>query len=267
MHVSYSQISMFEKCGYKYWLHYVDPERVRPPKGLWSPLGRAVHHSIKENLRAKMAGGELDHHGLRAAGEFDRLLQEDEYTIPQGEDRMAAIADARSMAVKLAELHAERVAPTVFPYLVEERVEVEIAGAPVVAYIDIAERVDRGGLTVLQVRDTKTQVRKPATDEATRSLQLRLYGYVLRQIEGVTPSFGVLDVLLKATRPVAMQSFAPLTDEDLEVVELHVEALLRAREAGIFPPTSPDSWHCSQAQCEYWEQCPYALRPTSIGVP
>jgi hypothetical protein len=38
-----------------------------------------------------------------------------------------------------------------------------------------------------------------------------------------------------------------------------VEAVKR----GVFVPANPDSWWCSRAYCDYFEDCPYVRRGAS----
>lgn len=272
--ISYSQLSEFGKCGYKYYLMYVDPDRIRPQKGLWAPLGSAVHHSIQKNLEAKMAGVELKNHDLRAREEYDRLVEHEDYEVPQGEDASRAHSEARSMAIRLAELHAQKVAPAIFPYLVEVKFELPRDDYILVGVIDVVEKVGSPGdpglgvpdLLIYQIRDTKTSVKVPDKEAAERSLQLRLYADACREAEGVTPSFAVMDVLMKTNHPVHHQRVTAITDAELDVVGRRIEALLLARERGVFPPAPEGAWYCSKKHCGFWDSCPYALRPASVGL-
>lgn len=272
-YLSYSQLKTHAECGHRYFLDYVDDERIQRPKGLWSPLGSAVHHSIKKNLQAKMAGQVLEHHGLRASQEYDRLAGEEEYDF-QGEDPVAAHRGARGMAIQLAELHARMVAPMIRPYKVEAEFLLDRGDYFLKGFIDCLERVERSVLAgfpdedvvLYQVDDTKTALRAPERDAAARSLQLRVYALAVRELEGVTPSFGVQDYLMKSTNPVHHRRTTPITDASLEVVDHRAEALLRARETGSFPGAAEGAWWCSKKHCPHFSGCRFAVRPVSLAM-
>jgi hypothetical protein len=262
--VSPSRLGAIARCGEAFRRRYIERERTPPAVGML--VGRAVDDSVSRNLRAKMAGVKAPIEKLLDTAR-DSLRREWDEEPPELDEREAADGEEKTRdqavdrAVRLAELHAKEVAPTLAPVDVQRGFGVELTGlgrpVKLIGYIDILEAD--------AVRDTKTSRRTPAQDAADDSLQLTFYALAVRELDGQPPRYVALDYLVDNKR----QAFATCrtslrTQDDYDSLILRIRRYLAALEHGVFQPAQPTDWWCSKRWCSYWTTCPFARRPVSI---
>jgi hypothetical protein len=56
------------------------------------------------------------------------------------------------------------------------------------------------------------------------------------------------------------------TAEDLPHLARRIQSAVQVMESGLFTPAPVDAWWCSKRFCGYWNICPYAARPVSVGA-
>jgi hypothetical protein len=139
---------------------------------------------------------------------------------------------------------------------------------------DIVEKRMVGGLfesktlvEQLVIRDTKTSAKSPNEDVAHTSEQLTGYALASHVIDGKLPDVVALDYLVdlkRETKNVTRESTR--TMGDVGVFLNRFANAVNAIKSGIFIPTKPDDWRCSQKWCGYFNICPYAKRPKLVQI-
>jgi len=241
-HISPTQINMYLRCPASYYYRYVCG-MVLPPKSALTK-GRAVHKGQEHNYRQKIESyQDLPLHEVKevtaAAFEAEQDLTEFEPDEKPGQ--------VKDEAVTLAALYHQEVAPKTQPFLVEEKVEVPLAGTTLLGFIDLLD--NRG-----YIHDTKTASRTPSEDSAAKNLQLSAYSLAHRYLMGI-PEAGVrLDYLVQARNPKVVTLEAKRTERDIQRFTAIAERVVAAINAGVFYP-NPDNFLCSEKHCGYWKIC------------
>lgn len=267
-HLSHSQLSMLFRCGEQYRRRYIEGERLAP--GIALVVGRAVDKSVTENLSHKMAEGALlplDAIRSIARDDVQATWEGDEGIALSEEEQAEGVAkvkgDAIDKSVRLAELHARRLAPALSPTAVQRKWEVSLeqAGYPatLVGVIDIQEGRD-------SIRDTKTAAKSPTADAAHLSDQLTLYALAVKVVDGVLPARLSLDFLVDTKEPKVVPLETTRTEADFQPILRRVERALLVIDAGAFAPANPDDWWCSKRWCGYWQTCPLVRRGPTVAV-
>lgn len=255
-----SQLEMLTgKCSAMYEFRYV--QGIKVPPGIAVHAGTGVHAGAAEDYRSKQANGHLlatDELENTAVEAFEAALEKDGAI----EDTPDARGDALDRTVKLARLHHSHVAPFHEPADVEKSFRLELNGFPidVVGTIDLLE--SNGDLS-----DVKTSGKSPSESIVHSSVQLSAYALAANVMRGLPPETEVnvrLDYLVDTKTP----KHAPLESSrniiDAQNFLQRVELANKLIESGIFPPTSPSNWVCSERYCGYYKDvCPFGRRGRS----
>jgi hypothetical protein len=123
--------------------------------------------------------------------------------------------------------------------------------------------------TRLVVRDTKTSGKSPNATAAHDSEQLTGYAVASKVLDGRLPDKMMLDFLVETPKthklyPVIRDTYR--TMDDVAVFLNRFANAVHAIKSGIFVPTKPDDWRCSQKWCGYFNICPYAKRPKLVQI-
>lgn len=264
--LSISAIDMLSKCGEQYRRRYIEKERL--PPGIALLVGKAVDGAVNANLQYKMVAHELlplEQVRSVARDTFAFAWSTEEVHLTDEERKQGtgkSKGEAIDKTVRLAELHAEKVAPQLQPTAVQRKWTLELPRYPMdlTGYTDIEE-----GATV---RDTKTSHKSPRADEAELSDQLTLYALakrVLDKQEDVIPV--ALDYLVDLKTPKVEVRTSTRSLEDFQIMLRRIEVAQAAIEKGAFVPARQSDWWCSEKWCGYSRTCPYFRRPVSIAVP
>jgi RecB family exonuclease len=241
-HISASQINMFLRCPAQYKYRYIDGI-ILPPKSALTK-GKAVHAGQEHNYKQKI--DTLQDVKLSEVQEVTAAAFEEQASITEW-DREEDPGKVKDSAVVLASLYHTEIAPTVQPILVEEKIEIPIAGTTLLGFIDV---LDSKGY----IRDTKTASKTPAESEIDKSLQLTAYSMAHRELMGV-PERGVkLDYLVNTKVPKVVTLEAVRTEQDITRFTRIVERVKGAIDAKAFYP-NPGNQLCSEKWCGYWAEC------------
>jgi hypothetical protein len=248
---------MLARCGEQYRYRYV--EGLRSPPGVALVIGKGTHAAIEEDLREKMALGELlpDERIADTAADATRKAWDEEPPILRDGDPDQG--QAVDTAVALATVHHKVLAPGIEPIAVERGFLLELDGFPydLMGFVDIEEKG--------RIRDTKTAAKSPSGTEADQSDQLTVY-----HLEAATrgeQKTVALDYLIKAKTPKVVTLESTRGPEDHARLLRRVEAAAKVIESGAFAPTNPDNWWCSQKWCGYWDRCAFGSRKAvSVGL-
>jgi hypothetical protein len=255
--VHQSQLAKFELCGEAYRRHYVEREPDLP--GTAALRGSGVHGAAQVNHRQKKKSGvDLPKKDLidAAVASFEEKKSKEGFRLTPDEQSIGlkpTIARTLDSVTALTGLYADKVAPTIQPDLVEEKIIVEL---PNVA-VDLAGTID---VSTVQgrLKDFKTSARSKSQKDADESNQLTLYEYLYEKKTGKKPTGIDLDVLVDLKSGPKHQVLSTTrTEADRRALFNRINVMIRARQAGIYAPAGVGSWICSPKWCGYWDTCPY----------
>jgi len=271
-YLSPSQITMYLKCPRQYYFRYIRDDK-RPP-GVAMTLGTGTH-----------AAAEKTHHHIvdhQVPAPIEELLEafSDKFEkgaadVPKEEWKEEGNAKGlvKDMGVRLVTIYNRDFAPIVQPQVlkgvrgIEQKVEVSIAGVPMLGFIDLIDTNADAIMTaeeraLLQgqgtdvpavfrtaVADLKTKQKSTAQGEIDGSLQLTFYSYAT--------GIGLVrfDQLLKQKKPKVKRIHSQRTKQDHAWLSEIVSSVAKAITAGIFPPCDPTSWACTPKWCGYYHLC------------
>lgn len=254
---SATDLGTYFRCGEQYRRARILGERV--PPGIALHKGRVVHAVAEHNFRGKLETMHdaplddlLDLAGtqLRAGIAADGLgLSEDEHA--RGASRV--VAEAVESTYRLTRLLRLKVAPTITPALVEEKIELDVPdlGVTLVGKLDLAD-------TSKVIHDFKTSGRAPKPADAHESDQLTIYSVLYKALTGERALGLKLDVLVDARASTSHhERYTHRTPRDEEVLVARLRAFTAGVRAGVFLPPPPGHWACGPRYCGFWSTCPF----------
>lgn len=253
--VSISRLETFWRCGEQYKRRYVNNEIV--PPGISLLVGTGLHGGSEHNFRQKIDSHvdlPIDDIVDAAVASFEIRLWKEDLMLTREEESIGAkkvIAQATDMVAAMAEIYAIEVAPDYQPIAVEAVTLVELPGSrDLITVTDL--RDDQG-----RVVDFKTAGRRKSQDEVDGSQQLTAYAVAFAKEEGRYPTEVRLDTLLKNKKVDRQILSSRRDDDDALVLAARIDSTLAAIDAGVFTPTSPNNWQCSERWCGYARTCPF----------
>jgi len=253
-HMSPSQLELHGKCPEAWRRRYVEGHII--PPGIAALKGKGFHHGAEQNMRQKVdshADLPVDDIVEMAVESFDAGTR-GEYELTAEEEsvgRKKVLAEAKDSLADFALAHAEWQAPDYQPIFVEQpfRIVLPHASHDLVGVIDLADNVDR-------VTDFKTSTKAKSQDDADGSVQLTTYAAAYKSLTGRDPAELRLDTIVQADyrteRDVKTSQRGP---DDFEALAQRVSAVITAVNAGIFTPTTPGAWWCSERFCGFHRSC------------
>lgn len=242
------------------WYHrYALGLKQRPSSNML--VGKSGHASAEADLIEKRATGALLPPDAVTDIARDRLVSEwsDSEVELTPEERDIGPDAARGSAIDkvtlVAGMHHESIAPRIDPVHIEREWVLSVTGWPfeITGFIDVQE-ADR-------IRDYKITSKSPGADTANTSLQLTMYSMAATALDGKTPSELVLDHVVTLKAPKVVTQTTSRSNIDHEQMLDRIAAMHFAIEAGVFCPTDPSNWVCSDRWCGYWnDHCPYGRR-------
>lgn len=279
IHLSYSKISTYEKCGYQGHLQY-DVER-RPP-GVKAYIGR-IAHRLQEGLLIGQLGDEITADLARA------LLQEawdDQMpflTADEATDESGVLSMAAQSTARLANAYGRWLGKHWVNLLATEKkltVELEFDGVDVrlEGWLDVIERLPCGRTQILD-RKNKPTAWNPVTGKtgwgrtlnknaADVSLQLLIYAFLWWASHGqkeipVTVFQQVVDRAAgtEVLEPLRTQS----TLSDFGVLMERIKSVSKMISEDSYPAAPVDAWWCSANHCSWFRDCQFALNGKGVG--
>lgn len=183
MHISYSRLSMYLRCGEQYRRRYLEKEII--PPGIALIRGISVHKGVELNNRYKLEKGkDIIKKDLIAIAdsEFTKTLKAEGIYIIREEKsrRKQIIGEGRDDTVKLTGLYSDEVAPLIMPKKIELEFEFPCENHIIRGRIDNIDEHD-------SLRDTKTANRKKTQREVDASDQFTLYALAHEYLFGTPP--------------------------------------------------------------------------------
>ena len=244
-HISYSQISMFDKCELSWYLKYV--KGIAKPATIPMILGKAYHSALALNFRQKIHTAE-DLPAEEVITEFTSSLIEsisaECIQVPENK----SIEDYTEPVERLLTHYIDTYAPGMQPLLVEQPLEKNIVGCnrKIVGILDL---LTQEGILV----DFKLSGKRFSQSDESAARQIDTYILLLEQM-----LTGELHVALKNNKKPAVQivQFERTRDDILKFKE-HLKDVclaMEALEAGNKAPSTCTGF-CSDKMCSYWTEC------------
>jgi len=132
--------------------------------------------------------------------------------------------------------------------------------------------------TYLSIRDTKTASKSPTKGYldghdspgiADDSNQLDGYAVATKVLDGKLPDMMTLDFLIQTPARRDLNYVPRKTTRTMDDVNVFLNRFANAVQAirtGMFVPTNPTDWRCSQRWCGYFDICEFAKRPKLIQI-
>ena len=256
-HISFTQLSMYLRCGEQYRRRYIEGEKI--PPGIALIEGISIHKGAEEQNRFKLATHE-DRPKKEVleivSSAFDDNLKSGVWLTTEEKQRKSQVlGEAKDETIGLAGLYCDEVAPPIIPDKIELPFNIPLDSIA----LDLVGRVDlvdsQGTL-----RDLKTASRKKPQNEIDLTDQLTIYALGYEYLFGNPPPHIALDVLVKTKQPKYQEAQTSRTHDDIDIFFRRMQAILEGIKKGIFIPADPTHWCCSERFCGYWWTCPYARR-------
>lgn len=275
-HFSFSQLSTYTRCPYKYYLRYV--LKVPDPKSIEAALGSGVHKVLETNAKTKIKElKDMDLTDLQdlTSDEVKSHLQDfSEPDLVKSRLKDGAVAQVTLFRVRDAE--------PIKPLAAEFPFKIQIGGDddypdepwPVIGYIDTIEKSPRTvqvpGPTpeMLKVMDYKVVKTKRSQNEINTTPQTVLYDMVITETLGAMPdAYGLRQFGVNRDGPWTEEGFPTpdLLDPTVRLIrqERVKQVIRRVQDAikkDVFYPTD-DSKNCSW--CPYRQICQFSQVKTS----
>lgn len=250
-----STLNMLFRCGMQFY--YRHERGISIPPGISARRGTSVHTTSQATHEHKLLKGTdlpVDYMEDLAADTYRRLVLDRGVYIPKSEyaERKRLIGEGLDSAVRLSRLYAKEVAPTVHPWLIERTVVADFGlELPLEGTIDLVE-------TDSHLRDIKSAGKSYNQAAADCSLQLTQYNVMFYLTFGYWPPETSLIVLVDLKESKVQHIKTKRTSACLEPYKERVKLAIRQIKSGIFLPTNPDNWWCTEKWCGYWQMCPHA---------
>lgn len=273
-YLSNSQIEMYLRCPKQYEFRYILGV-VRPPN-VSMAMGTAVHAAVEAIHQVHITTGDyLDVDSAKDvfSDSWDAVVAEADIDVDDEEE--VAKGNTKDIGVRLVDRYRTQQAPQIRAHSVEERVEGEVGGVPILGYIDLIQKGDTpqgdpncacGGTgeeskcdkpmlcsverSSRVVVDNKVVGRAKRQSDADNSLQLSGYA-LLKGVRNVR--FDCLVKNIRTPKIVALESVR--SDQDLAWYKEVVTGVADGITRGYFPACAPDTWCCNAKFCGFWEMC------------
>lgn len=240
--LSYTQISLYQTCPLCYKLQYID--KLEPKEKGYFSFGTTMHACAEYFFKVKVP----------PPPSLEELLQYYEQNwlavgYESAEEEASYKAYGREMLAKFWEIHSPDFR---MPIAVEWMFYVDIEGVKLRGFIDRVDKLESGGLNVV---DYKTDKRLFTKDDLERNLQLTLYQMAAEQ----SWFLPVEKLTLYHFRSNTPCSCGPRGEAQLEQAKKLVLDVAEGIAAERFPAI--ESEHCP---CDFPEHCPYYRQQTLL---
>ena len=252
-YLSTTQVEAFLRCPKQFEFRYIKDIKSPPSGALIQGSGVHTALEVGYNIKKKDFNAEIDiEETLDAFNDYmnnnfnsDVLIDDDtseELLRKQGENIIS-----RWYKDKL---------PYVYPKHVEKPFIAVMDNIPVVGIIDLIDQIDGPSSKEDVIVDNKTTGKRKTQAEADSSLQLTLYSAVSRVDTQRLDVYVRPRVSKKGLGEARLQELYTYRSYN-DILWLHevFSSVAKAITTGVFPPTSPGNWTCSEKWCGYWHLC------------
>jgi RecB family exonuclease len=244
LRLSYSSVSLYEKCPLSYRFRYVDGLEIEPTPYL--TFGRTLHQALQW-LYGRDVPEPPTLEGLLAY--LDECWCSEGYASP--EEERSYMHHAREV---LTRFYYTNVEDFRLPVAVEEGFEVDLRGYVLSGVID---RIDRGPDGAYEIIDYKSSRRLPELSRLRDDLQLPIYQLACGEVWGINPSKLTFYYLVANQR----YTTRPQDENGLAHVKERLERTADSISRGLFPatPNRLCPW------CSFEDICPERVAARDAG--
>jgi RecB family exonuclease len=235
--LSPSQCNLFLGCSAKWWFRY--GAGLPDPRGGALVRGSVVHKLAEYWFRQRLGGVTIETEDLAAI--FDTIWDKQAEGAQFSKDEPADVV--KKQAATLAKKYIDEAAPEINVVALEQKVSGEIAGVPVIGYIDMLDVDGR-------IIDLKTAKAKPSGIDPGYAFQLATY----RQLEPRANGKARLDTVVATKTPQLVTiSYEVSTADQLATQQLYPLVREGMREGLYFPNRGSNL--CSRRYCNFCDAC------------
>lgn len=255
-HLSCSQISMYLRCPKQYEFRYIDG--IKEPPGVALIEGTSHHDTNEINNIHKMKTGK-DKPAKAQSKAFADIFNTNSKEIKKWDEKKDVIIQRGQ---KLQEYYIQKVAPRLFPSMVEDYVEINLGGIKIIGYMDVGGKL--ASLIKTKVKedialDYKITSRLKSEDQLKSDLQLTFYGWQFsaknEKINRDNMKVGFC-VFKKAKVPVVEIQAIQFAWERIRWFRYLALQVANSISLGAFPPCdSTFNPLCSPTYCGYYRRC------------
>lgn len=248
--ISYSQISKYQSCGWRYYLTY---NHERPPQNSAMLCGSSIHKAIEKDMSSRIYDDEwLDkevylNHAMEYA---KRTLKEQGLFITEDEDKRKVLIDLFSKIEYGVEIYSNIPKDIFSPIKAEEPILMDTQfGVPIVMYLDMIDKD-------YCIWDFKTSKKK---QNRKLSLQSLLYIIFFEKKYEFYPKFKYLNIKLVKNRDNSPQWWIDELKIDNgqrkkyeKIIFNRIESFLEGVNKNYYPP-GKDCFGCYFKKiCKYY---------------
>lgn len=238
MILSFSSLSLFLKCGQKFYYKYI--EKIPEIGNEYRTIGSAFHRSYGEGFKEKLQTGQIDLPALLDKTEAIAKQEREINLLDKVIEPM--IIDTSVKTVKTY----YPVTDTVIPEEVETRIEFNNFDRDIklVGYIDLIDKEHN-------IIEYKVKKRKPTQlDNLQTSVYSFLYSAKFKSVPDI-----YLDYVILTKNMENVRYYAKKNQEDIKRMLETAKKVIKAINMGIFLPAPEGAWWCSKDYCAYWNNC------------
>ncbi|MBI4345351.1 MAG: PD-(D/E)XK nuclease family protein [Elusimicrobia bacterium] len=243
--LSHSSISMYLECPQKFKLKYLD-KLPEAPKWFFS-FGQSMHKALEFFYSIP---------ALPAPTVEELLARYQEGWIKTGykdaEQEREYFADGERM---LREFYAKNIKTFKLPLFAEYKFELEVSGVPLLGYVDRIDKLDSGGLAILDYKTGKSIAKERLGEDR----QLTMYQMAVEKLLGA-PVESLTFYHLPTQQPLTVGPRPKAQVEALKETILTVNDGIQGRKFDPAPGEQKCRW------CDFKPHCP-AFRPGFYGAP
>lgn len=283
-YLSVSQLVLFLKCAYSWFLRYVEEKEGATSARMFQ--GIQVHRAAEAVLRVKRETGKLPPMAL-ATDTFSDAFEKQKPLITDWEDADPGLV--KDTGIKCTEYFYKEAAPAAMPIMVEKTFHADIASADGKVHLPLFGRID--SIQVQALNDTEYQsirerivpavLKEEASKKRIPSLPKLPKPARLHDIKVVTDKWsdadlkndiqfalyaGVehipdvqVDQLVKGRAKIPRPHYAALPgvmeNKDVQHAISVAGDVAKSIGLGHFPKTDPGNWWCSAKWCSMWSHC------------
>jgi len=241
-YLSITQVGMYQRCGKQYEYRYI--EKKKAPPGVALVEGICHHDAVEMDNEHKFTHGDNLRKEIvveKFADEFMSKKKE----IPKSEWIVAGEDedDVIDRGIGMLNNYCEQIAGLIIPsHLPERKVEVELGGVPVMAFIDVEDKKS--------VIDYKVSKVSKSQNDVDNDLQLTICSYGSKKKRVAFCNF-------TKTKSCAVKVIESQRKQgDYIVADAIIGSVAEAIKAGVFPMCDPaNTFPCSPKWCGYWHMC------------
>lgn len=253
--VSYTQISMYRRCGEQYRRRYIEKDVI--PPGIALLKGGSVHKGAEYNYKQKIK----THLDLKPKEVIDysvdtlerRIEHEGLFLAPEEESvgKAKIVGEAKDRTVTMASVFMEKVAPVYQPKQVEydKILHLEHSDYDLRCIIDLIDTRD-------QIVELKTSSRETwSQDKVDHNDQLTFQSLLYEAEYKRPPEKLILENIRESSKDNHDCFETRRTHDDYDRHIVRINRIVNGINKGVFTPASEDSWACSPKFCGYWNTC------------